>query len=86
MTGRGLDIGLRALAALPVGYGLAALSTAALARHLPLDADQAVLTATMASFAIFAAVAIWAFAARGQRRLWGGLVLVAAGAGLATIL
>ncbi|PWR26008.1 iron transporter [Zavarzinia aquatilis] len=79
-------MGLRALAALPVGYALAALATAALARHLPLDADQAVLAATMASFAIFAAVAIWAFAARGQRRLWAGIGLAAAGAGLLAIL
>jgi hypothetical protein len=67
----------RIVAALFGGYALAALfSVAVLA--LPLSKPQAVLTGTLASFAIYAGAVIWVFAVRSARRAWVGLLIVAA--------
>ncbi len=59
--------------ALSLGYANAALWQAALARALPMARIDATMTATMASFAIFAGAAVWAFAARTVARAATGL-------------
>ncbi|WP_241665548.1 DUF3649 domain-containing protein [Teichococcus oryzae] len=55
------------------GYAVTALATMALSMMLPLPRAEAVLAATMASFALYAATIIWAFAARGLLRLCVGM-------------
>lgn len=65
------DWTLRVLSALPLGYTVASLWAAALARLLPVDRAEAAIWATLAAFVICAAAAIWAFAARsGWRATW----------------
>lgn len=59
------------------GYATAAIIGAALAHSLPLARLDATLIATILSFAIFTAAAIWAFAARSLGRGALGLMLVA---------
>lgn len=54
----------RVLLAVIGGYAIASLSAATLALVLPLPRAEAVSTGTLASFAILAAAAIWAFSAR----------------------
>lgn len=67
---------LRIVAAMFGGYALAALgSVAALA--LPMDKTQAVITGTLASFAIYAGAVVWVFAVRSARRAWAGLLIAA---------
>jgi hypothetical protein len=79
-----LDVAARAVAAIVVGYVFAALSTAVLARLLPGGAEEATIAATLLSFAVYAAVVVWAFADPKTWRVWRGL---AAGcAGLAAVL
>ena len=66
----------RIVAAVFGGYALAALgSVAALA--LPMDKTQAVITGTLASFAIYAGAVVWVFAVRSARRAWAGLLIAA---------
>ncbi|WP_198381523.1 DUF3649 domain-containing protein [Roseomonas sp. KE2513] len=69
---------LRSLAGIGGGYALAALATVVLSLSLPLARSEAVLAATMASFAVHAAAIIWAFAARSALRAVTGLVTGAA--------
>lgn len=70
------DRSLRLLAAMPVGYGVASLWAMALARLLPVPAFPATVIATVVAFAICAAAAMWAYAARsGWRALWTLLAL-----------
>ena len=72
----------RIVAAVFGGYALAALgSVAALA--LPMDKTQAVITGTLASFAIYAGAVVWVFAVRSARRAWAGLLIAAVPLGLA---
>lgn len=63
----------RTVAAIACGYLLAALCTALLARGLPMARADAVMTATMLSFAVYACAVLWAFAARDAWRAWLGL-------------
>lgn len=79
---RGAGIGLRALAGIGGGYGIAALATASLSVGLPMPRAEAVLAATMASFAIYTGAILWAFAARGLPQVWMGTGAVAGGLGL----
>ncbi|MBG7622385.1 DUF3649 domain-containing protein [Herbaspirillum sp. AP02] len=67
----------RALAAVGGGYGVSTLSTMVLARLLPMAPADAVMTATMLSFAIFTCAVIWVFAARSAAQSWLGLALPA---------
>jgi len=71
----------RALAAIVGGYGVAALSAAALALCLPaafgMARSEAVMTGTLASFIVFALAVMWVFAARTAWRAWSGLVIAA---------
>lgn len=69
---------LRVLAGVGGGYGLAALFTMALSLGLPMPRAEAVLAATMASFAVHAGAIVWAFAASGPLRAWLGLAVPAA--------
>lgn len=46
------------------GYGLAGLFTAALALALPMGRADAASTATLLSFAVYAAAVLWTFGAR----------------------
>ncbi|MFC3123743.1 DUF3649 domain-containing protein [Pseudoroseomonas globiformis] len=68
---------LRLLAGAGGGYGLAALFAAALPPLLPLPRAEAVLTATMASFAVHATAILWAFGTRTVLRAWAGIALPA---------
>jgi len=68
---------LRVLAGLGGGYAVAGLATVALSLSLPLTRSEAVLTATMSSFAIYATALVWAFAARDAWRACLGVAAVA---------
>jgi hypothetical protein len=68
----------RIVAGVGGGYAIAALFTMVLSAGLPMPRAEAVLTATMASFAIYAGIIVWAFAARGVLRLWAGMAATAA--------
>ncbi len=76
---RRADVAARAVAAIGLGYLLAALAAAALARWLPAPRLEATMIGGLASFAIFAAVAMWAFAAREAWRVWAYGCLIASG-------
>ncbi|MEG3082174.1 hypothetical protein U1707_00830 [Sphingomonas sp. PB2P12] len=74
------DIGLRIVAAVPLGYATASLWAMALARILPGERIEATVAATLIALALCAVAAMWAFAARsGWRALW----TLAAAAGIA---
>lgn len=60
----------RAAAAVLGGYALTATATLLAARVLPLPPVEAVTTAMMLSFALYAAIIIWAFTARSVRHVW----------------
>ncbi len=76
----------RVLAASLGGYVVTALISAVLALALPLlsaaSRADAVMVATMLSFAVYTVVAIWVFCARSALRAWVGLAGVAVFAGL----
>lgn len=65
----------RVLAAIVGGYVLAALCTAVIAQVLPMAKADAVMTATMLAFIIYACAVIWVFAARDALRAWIGIAL-----------
>lgn len=67
----------RVLAAVVGGYGLASVATIALSHLLPSSLPEAVLGATILSFAIYTAAIIWVFAAASAARAWIGLLLPA---------
>lgn len=58
------QLGVRALLAIVGGYVVAALGCIVLARVLPLDRVDAAVIATILSFSVYAAVAVWTFAAQ----------------------
>jgi len=65
----------RILAAALGGYLLASVSTVFLSFVLPAVLPEAVLGATLFSFAIYTAAIVWVFAARSATRAWLGLLL-----------
>ena len=71
---RARDFAARALAAVPLNYAVTSALTMLIARLLPGDAAQASIAATTLSFAIFAGIAMTAFAVRSALRLWIGLI------------
>lgn len=77
-----LSVFSRAVAAIGGGYAVAALSTALLASLLTMSRADAVMTATMLSFAVYTCAVIWVFAARTAWHAWIGLVVPAAMLGL----
>jgi hypothetical protein len=85
-----LGVASRALAAIAGGYGVAALSAAALALCLPaafgMARSEAAMTGTLASFIVFALAVMWVFAARTAWRAWSGLAIAALLPGLLVLL
>src|SRR3546814_20658191 len=67
------DIAARALAAVPLNYAVTSALSMLIARLLPGEAAQASIGATTLSFAIFAGIAMAAFAVRSVATLWIGL-------------
>jgi len=75
-------VAARALAAIPLNYLLTSIVVGLLARHLPLNPVEASAAATLASFAIFAVIAMAVFQARSAGRAWlwmAGATLVLGG-------
>lgn len=72
-----LGVFSRAVAAIGGGYGLAALTTAWLSITLPMPRADAVTTASLLSFLIFALAVIWVFAVRTAWHAWAGLIVPA---------
>ena len=75
MARRPLAIASRAAAAALGGYATAAAATAWLSAALPLSRAEAVMTATMSSFAVYAGAVLWAFAADTALRAWIGIAV-----------
>lgn len=69
-----LAVASRTLAAIPLNYALTAIVTALLARHLPLSRAEASITATLASFLIFALIAMAIFHARSTAKVWAWML------------
>lgn len=65
-----LRIASRAFVAIVGGYVAAALYAATMARWLPMPRTEAVMTGMLASFAVYAGVAIMAFAVGSATRAW----------------
>ena len=65
-----LCIASRVLAAAVGGYAVAYATTAFLAIYLPLARPDRVVFSSLASFAVWTAVAIYVFAARSATRVW----------------
>lgn len=74
----GWNIASRVLAALVGGYAVAYAVTAFLAVYLPLARPDRVVFSSLASFAVWTAVAIYVFAARSATRLWLPIIGVTA--------
>lgn len=68
----------RAAAAILGGYALASAAAACLAVWLPMGRADAVTTAQMLSFVVYAGGVIWVFATRNAWRAWAGILLPAA--------
>ena len=75
-----LAVASRVLAALVGGYFVAYASTALLTVILPMDRLNRVVTASLLSFAVWCAAAVWVFTARSAWRGWWPLL--AAGAAM----
>lgn len=78
-----LQVASRAIAALVGGYAIAAMTTAGLARWLPMPRVEAVMTGMLASFAVYATVAILCFALATATRAWLVLLAIAVPLGAA---
>lgn len=80
------SIASRVVAAALGGYALAALLSSALALLLPRVSNasraDAVLIASLLSFAVYTVAALWVFHARSASRAWAGLGLWALASGL----
>lgn len=73
-----LGVASRSVAAIAGGYVLAALLTMLLSVSLPMARAEAVMTATLLSFAIYTCAVMWVFATRSALRAWLGLAIPAA--------
>ena len=73
-----LGVASRSVAAIVGGYVLAALVTMLLSVSLPMARAEAVMTATLLSFAIYTCAVLWVFATRSALRAWLGLLIPAA--------
>ena len=71
----------RVAAAVPANYGLTSVLTACIARLLPMPPAEASVAATLFSFALFAGIALAAFAVRSVSRLWLWMLVSGAVAG-----
>ncbi|MBB5607935.1 MULTISPECIES: DUF3649 domain-containing protein [unclassified Janthinobacterium] len=79
-----LGVASRSIAAIAGGYVLAALVTMLLSVCLPMARAEAVMTATLLSFAIYTCAVLWVFATGSALRAWLGLLIP--GAVIAAIL
>ncbi len=70
-----LGVVSRVAAAVFGGYAFAAVAAIFLSFILPMPRGEAVMTATLASFAIYVGAVVWVFAARTSLRAWAGLLL-----------
>lgn len=85
MSPRSLALLSRTAAALLGGYALTCASVIFLGAVLPLPKSQAILAASLTSFAVYTAVIVWVFATPNLKRIWWVLViasLVLTGAGV----
>ena len=73
-----LAVASRVIAAAFGGYALASAATVLLALVWPGPQPQALLWASMLSFAIYSVAVIWVFVARSATRAWVGIVLITA--------
>ncbi|EHK66216.1 DUF3649 domain-containing protein [Achromobacter arsenitoxydans] len=64
----------RTAAAILGGYALASAAAACLAVWLPMGRADAVTTAQMLSFVVYACGVIWVFATRNAWRAWAGIL------------
>ena len=76
-----LGVVSRVLAAIIGGYILTAAVTALLSAWLPMQRADAVITATLLSFTVYACAVLWVFATRNALRAWLGMILPALLAG-----
>jgi len=76
------DLIARIMLAAPGGYAVMAACTMLLARVLPGEALDRTLWATMLSFAIYAALVVWTFAARSALRAGAVMLAIGLAAGL----
>lgn len=67
----------RSAAAILGGYALTSAVVIFLGAVLPLPKSQAILAASLASFAVYTAAIVWVFAVQDNRRAWLGLLLPA---------
>ena len=72
------NVASRTLLAVAGGYAITAMATASLGVALPLPRAQAVMAATLFSFALYCALVIWAYSAATARRAWSVAAVVAA--------
>ncbi|WP_066520074.1 hypothetical protein [Sphingobium cloacae] len=74
----------RIVTAVPLGYAATSLLVMALARLIPGDRAQATVLATLLSFAIYAALIVYVFAASSARKAFAvTLALAVLGGGIA---
>lgn len=76
-SGPTLMILSRTAAAILGGYALTSAVVIFLGAVLPLPKSQAILAASLASFAVYTAAIVWVFAVQDNRRAWLGLLLPA---------
>jgi hypothetical protein len=81
-----LDVASRSVLAAVGGYVAAALTAAGFARWLPIPRVEAVMTGMLVSFAVYAVVAIFAFAVARASRVWFWTSVYCAPLGLALYL
>ncbi|MGI4861015.1 MAG: DUF3649 domain-containing protein [Janthinobacterium lividum] len=81
-----IAIAVRVLAAVIGGYVLAAQGSVCIALLFQLLPDEAVVAGMLASFAIYAAAVIWAFAARSALHACVGIVAAEAVLGGVSVL
>jgi len=82
------SVAARSLAGTLGAYGVTSLVTAALSlllARIGMDRVEAVTTATLLSFAVFALIAVAAFHARSAARAWMWLIAIAGPPGLAVL-
>lgn len=77
-AGHRWNVASRTVLAVAGGYAIAAMATASLSLALPLPRAQAVMAATLFSFALYCALIIWAYSAGTARRAWFVSALLAA--------
>jgi len=68
----------RVVAAALGGYALSSAATVLLALLWPAPQAQALLWASMLSFAVYTGAVIWVFTTRSASRAWAGMVIVTA--------